>query len=94
MDHDLKQQPELQDHEFGKYCFETLPEARGYRSHQKIGGEGMDMCEIQCTHDNDENSEFVVELPLEDSKFVSLQEKDPKIQELWDNVKSGMCNDL
>ena len=30
MDPDLKQQPKLQDHEFGKYCFETLPKVRGY----------------------------------------------------------------
>ena len=29
IDPDLKQQPELKDHEFGKYCFETLPRARG-----------------------------------------------------------------
>ena len=78
MDPDLKQQPELQDHEFRKYCFETLPKARGHTSHQKIGGEGMDVCEIQITYDNDENSEFSVELPLDDSKFVSLQEQDPK----------------
>ena len=26
---DLKQQPELEGHEFGKYCFETLPKVRG-----------------------------------------------------------------
>ena len=29
MDPDLKQQPELEGHEFSKYCFETLPKARG-----------------------------------------------------------------
>ena len=28
-DPDLKQQPELEGHEFGKYCFEALPKARG-----------------------------------------------------------------
>ena len=28
-DPDLKQQPELEGHEFGKYCFETLPKVRG-----------------------------------------------------------------
>ena len=28
-DPDLKQQPELEGHEFSKYCFETLPKARG-----------------------------------------------------------------
>ena len=28
-DPDLKQQPELEGHEFSKYCFETLPKVRG-----------------------------------------------------------------
>ena len=37
------------------------------------------MCEIQITYDNDENSEFSVELPLDDRKFIFLQEQDPKI---------------
>ena len=36
-DPDLKQQPELEDHEFGKYCFETLPKARGSVHHKKSG---------------------------------------------------------
>ena len=40
---DLKQQPKLKDHEFGKYCFETFPKARGYVHHQKIGGEDYDI---------------------------------------------------
>ena len=35
---DLKQQPELEGQEFGKYCFETLPKARGLVSHEKVGG--------------------------------------------------------
>ena len=39
----LKQQPKLQDHEFRKYCFESLPKVRGSTSHQKIGGEGFDV---------------------------------------------------
>ena len=37
-DPDLKQQLELEGHEFGKYCFETLPKARGSVSHEKVGG--------------------------------------------------------
>ena len=28
-DPNLHQQPELEGHKFGKYCFETLPKARG-----------------------------------------------------------------
>ena len=34
-DPDLQQQPELEGHEFGKYCFETLPKARGSTSEVK-----------------------------------------------------------
>ena len=90
MDPDVEQQPELKDHEFGKYCFETLPKARGSTHHQVIGGEDFDMCEIKITYDNPKNSEVLVELPLYDEKFVSLQEQDLKIQELQDKVKKGM----
>ena len=64
-DPDLKQQPELEDHEFGKYCFETLPKVRGSAHHKIIGGYGFDVCEIQITYDNPKNSELSVELPLE-----------------------------
>ena len=84
---DLKQQPELEDHEFGKYCFETLPKVRGSVHHKKLGSEEFDICEIQITYDNPKNSELLVKLPLEDEKFVSLQEKDLKIQDLRDKVK-------
>ena len=35
-DPDLKQQPELEGHEFGKYCFETLPKVRGSVHHEKV----------------------------------------------------------
>ena len=45
-DPDLKQQPELEDHEFGKYCFETLPKARRSVQHEKVGGKEFDVCEI------------------------------------------------
>ena len=41
IDPNLKQQPKLKDPEFGKYCFETLPKARGYTHHQKIVGRIM-----------------------------------------------------
>ena len=36
-DPDLQQQPELEGHEFGKYCFETLPKARGSVIEVKLG---------------------------------------------------------
>ena len=88
-DPDLQQQPELEGHEFGKYCFETLPKARGSVNEVKLGGEMAEVCEIQITYDNPENSEFSVELPLEDSTFASLQENDPKIQDLRLKVEEG-----
>ena len=65
---------------FGKYCFETLPKVRGSVNEVSISGETAEVCEIQITYDNPENSEFSVELPLEDSTFASLQGNDPKIR--------------
>ena len=93
-DPDLKQQPELEGHEFGKYCFETLPKVRGLVSHEKVGGNEAEVCEIQITYDNPKNSELSVELPLEDDKFASLQENDPKIWDLHDKVKEGAYNEF
>ena len=91
-DPDLQQQPELEGHEFGKYCFEILPKARGSTSEVKIGGEMAEVCEIQITYDNPENSEFSVKLPLDDDKFASLQGNDPKIWDLCDKVKEREYN--
>ena len=48
-----------------------------------------EVCEIQITYDNPENSEFSVELPLEDSIFASLQGNDPKIRDLCLKVEEG-----
>ena len=91
-DPDLQQQPELEGHEFGKNCFETLPKVRGSLNEVKIGGEMAKVCEIQITYDNPENSECSVELPLEDYKFASLQGNDPKIRDLRDKEKEGEYN--
>ena len=88
-DPDLQQLPELEGHKFGKYCFETLPKARGSANEVKLGGEMAEVCEIQITYDNPENSEFSVELPLEDSTFASLQGNDPKIRDLCLKVEEG-----
>ena len=72
-DHDLKQQLELEGHEFGKYCFETLPKVRGSVCHEKVGGNEAEVCEIQTTYDNPKNLELSVELPLEGFHFdISL----------------------
>ena len=94
MDPDLEQQPELEGHEFSKYCFETLPKVRGSAHHKVIGGKEFNVCEIQITYDNPKDSEFLVELPLEAKKFVSLQEQDLKIWELCNKVKNGMYNEF
>ena len=89
IDPNLKQQQELEGHEFSKYCFETLPKMRGSVNHEKIGGNEAEVCEIQITYDNPKNLELPVELPLEDDKFLSLQENDLKIWDLHDKVKEG-----
>ena len=46
--------------------------------HEKVGGDEFDECEIQITYDNPENWNYWVELPLEDEKFISLQEAGPE----------------
>ena len=88
-DPDLKQQPELEGHEFGKYCFEALPKARGSISHTKVSSDTANICEIQIMYDNPKNLEILVELPLDDEKFASLQGNDPKFWELHEKVKEG-----
>ena len=74
--------------------FETLPKARGSVSHEKVGGNEAEVCEIQITSNIPKNSELLVELPLEDDKFISLQENDLKIWELHDKVKGGMYSNF
>ena len=93
-DPDLKQQLELEGHEFGKYCCETLPKVRGSVHHEKVSGNEVEVCEIQIMYDNPNNSELSVEFPLEDDKFISLQQQDLNIWELHDKVKNGMYNEL
>ena len=40
------------------------------------------------------NSELSVKLPLDDDKFISLQDQDPKIWDLHDKVKDGMYKEF
>ena len=54
----------------------------------------VDICEINITYDNPENSEFSVQLPLSNEKFVCLQEKDAKIHQLQEKVKNGLYSDF
>ena len=91
-DPDLQKQPELEGHEFGKYCFETLPKVRGSTGEVKLDGDVANVCEIQITYDNPKNLEFLVELPLKDNKFASLQGNNLKIRDLCDKVKEGEYN--
>ena len=79
-DPDVEQQPELKDHEFGKYCFEMLPKAVGSTHHQVIGSEDFDMCEIQITYDIAENLEFSIELPLDDENSFPYRSRTQKFR--------------
>ena len=80
IDPDVEQEPELKDYEFGHYAFETLPKAKGTPVGETLTSvNGVDICEINISYDNAENSQFSVKLPLSDTQFSCLQEKDPKI---------------
>ena len=93
-DPDLKQQSELEDHEFSKYWFEALPKVRGSVHHEKVSSKEFDMCEMQITYDNPKILELSVKLPLDDEKFASLQEQDPKIQDLHNKVIDDMYKEF
>ena len=73
IDPDIVLEPELKDYEFGSYCFETLPKARRSSVAEKIASvDGVDVCEISITYDNDENSPNSVEMPLSNEKIFSV----------------------
>ena len=83
IDPDIVLEPELKDYEFGSYCFETLPKARRSSVAEKLTSvDGVDVCEISITYDNDENSPNSVEMPLSNEKFSQLQVRDEKIKNL------------
>ena len=67
---------------------------RGSIHHKVISGKEFNICEIQIIYDNPKNSELSVELPLDDDKFVSLQEQDLKIWELHNKVEKGVYNEF
>ena len=58
------------------------------------GNEILNVCKIQIMYDNLKFLELSVELPLEDKKFISLQQQDPKIWELCEKVKKGMYHEF
>ena len=79
IDPDIVLEPELQDYKFSSYCFETLPKARRSSVAEKLASvDGVDVCEINITYDNDENSPNSVEMPLSNKKFSQLQMEDKK----------------
>ena len=49
----------------------------------------MDVCEINITYDNSENSPYSVKLPLSNEKFSCLQDKDLKVRHLKQKVIQG-----
>ena len=99
IDPDVVQEPELKDYEFGHYAFETLPSAKSTLVGESLAlVDGVDICEINISYDNTENyhkNKIVnVKLPLSDTQFSCLQEKDPKIRVLCQKFQGGMYNDF
>ena len=61
IDPDVVQEPELKDYEFGHYTFETLPKAKSTPVGKTLAlVDGVDICEINISYDNAENSQFSV----------------------------------
>ena len=90
IDPDVELQPELKDYEFGHYAFETLPKAKGKVVHEVITSSGgVDICEVNITYNNSENSPYSVKLPLSNEKFSCLQDKDLKVRQLKQKVIQG-----
>ena len=59
----------------------TLPKARRSSVAEKLASvDGVDVCEISITYDNDKNSPNSVEMPLSNEKFSQLQVGDEKIK--------------
>ena len=95
IDPDIVLEPELRDYEFGSYCFETLPKARRSSVAEKLASvDGVDVCEISITYDNDENSPNSIEMPLSNEKFSQLQGRDEKIKNLRVRVNNGKYSDF
>ena len=87
---DVELQPELKDYEFGRYNFEILPKARSKMVHKILTSlDGVDVCEINITYDNSENSPYSVKLPLSNEKFSCLQDKDLKVRQFKQKVIQG-----
>ena len=55
---------------------------------------GVDISEINISYDNAENSQYSVKLPLSDTQFSCLQEKDCKIRSLHEKVCGGLYKEF
>ena len=76
IDPDVEQEPELKDYEFGCYSFETLPMAKGTTVSEALTlVDGVKICKINISYDNEENSRFSEKLLLTDTQFSCLQER-------------------
>ena len=65
IDPDVEQEPELKDYEFGCYAFETLPKAKGTPVGETLASaDSVDICEINISCDNTENSQFSVKITI------------------------------
>ena len=51
--------------------------------------DGINVCEVNITYDNSENSPYLVKLPLSNEKFSCLQDKDLKVRQLKQKVIQG-----
>ena len=90
IDPEVELQPELKDYEFGCYAFETLPKVRSKMVHESLTSlDGIDVCEINTTYDNSENSPYSVKLPLSNKQFSCLQNMDLKVRQLKQKVIQG-----
>ena len=59
IDPDVVLEPELKEYEFGCYAFETLPKAKSTPVGETLAlVDGVDICEINISYDNAENSVF------------------------------------
>ena len=91
IDPDVQLQPELKDYEFGHYAFETLPKAISKAIHEILTSvDGVEVCEINLTYNNLENSPYLVKLPLSNEQFSCLQDKDLKVRQLKQKVIQGL----
>ena len=91
----MQQEPELKDYEFGCYYFETLPKAKGAEVGKPLTlVDGVQICEINISYDNAENSQLSVKLPLTDTQFSCLQKKDPKLKSLCKKVQNGLYKEF